>query len=345
MPCHTRHASRVVGGIVPILFVASCFLLPAPSRAADCILSIRTQDISVVPAAPFLNQSARIYATVQPECANDTEGSVLFYANDALIGNKPISYKKAGRAEEVWVNWRPTQYGETKLRVDTKGEGGEVGDSAFITLFIDRDSDNDGVGDREDTDDDNDGVLDTQDQFPLDPNKSRDTDGDGQDNSVDSDDDNDGLYDFEEGNIGTNPLKYDTDGDGVGDKQDAFPLDPKRSALPPPPVPEPAPEPAPVDPVPTAAVDPVEDAATVAAAADALTQARVLGESFENGYATSGLPDGVNGDANADEDGTSFMDWLRGFGLWLLLALAFLALGIFFFWQDRRKKKEEPKEK
>ncbi len=322
--------------IASILALPLLFVSPAPSHAASCVLSIRTQDISVVPAAPFLNQSARIYATVQPECNSDTEGSVLFYANDALIGNKPISYKKAGRAEEVWVNWRPTQYGETKLRVDTKGEGGEVGDSASITLFIDRDTDNDGVGDREDLDDDNDGVLDGADSHPLDPTRSRDTDGDGIDDSIDSDDDNDGLYDFAEQNLGTNPLKYDTDGDGVGDKQDAFPLDPKRSVLPPP-----EPVVAPIEPTPVAAA-PAEEPVTVAVAVapDPLSEARVLGESFENGYATSGLPDGVNGDANARDEGTSFMDWLTGFGLWFLLALAFLALGIFFFWKDRRGKKE-----
>lgn len=320
------------------------FVLVAPvqTQAQDCILSIRTQDISVAPAAPFLNQSARVYATVQPECANDTEGSVLFYANDALIGNKPISYKKAGRAEEVWVNWRPTQYGETKIRVDTKGEGGEVGDSATITLFIDRDTDNDGVGDREDLDDDNDGVNDTQDQFPTDPSKTRDTDGDGIDDSVDSDDDNDGLYDFEEDKIGTNPKKYDTDGDGVGDKQDAFPLDPKRWELPKP-EPTPAAEPVAAAADESAAVTVTNQPTTLAVETDAAAQARVLGESFESGYATSGLPEGVN-DQSSSEEGMTLGDWLRGFGLWFLLALAFLGLGIFFFWQDKRKRKKGEKD-
>lgn len=321
-----------------VLLFAFCSLLssPAPTHAASCVLSIGAQDISVVPAAPFLNQSARIYATVQPLCNSDTEGSVLFYANDALIGNKPISYKKAGRAEEVWVNWRPTQYGETKIRVDTKGEGGEVGDSALITLFIDRDTDGDGIGDLTDPDDDNDGVLDAADKWPLDPTRSRDTDGDGIDDSIDSDDDNDGLFDFAEQNLGTNPLKYDTDGDGVGDKQDAFPLDPKRSVLPPP---EPVVAPAP--PTPTAAA-PTESVVAVASAPDPLSEARVLGESFESGYATSGLPDGVNANGNTKDEGSNFMDWLTGFGLWFLLALAFLGLGIFFFWKDRRGKKEDP---
>ncbi len=332
-----------------IVIVALCAGLAVPGvgiRAADCILSIRSQDISIVPAAPFLNQSARIYATVQPECSQDAEGSVLFYANGALIGNKPISYKQAGRAEEVWVNWRPTEYGETTIRVDTKGEGGEVGDSASLTLFIDRDTDGDGIGDREDPDDDNDGVPDGQDQFPLDPNKTRDTDGDGQDDAVDSDDDNDGLYDFQEKELGTNSQKYDTDRDGVGDKQDVFPLDPNRSEAPAPePEPEPDPAPAPQpepEAAPVASDEPAPVTIALAAEEDAAkSEARVLGETFENGMATSGLPDGMTEGMKGAEDGMTWADWLRGFGLWLLLALAFLALGIFFFWQDKRKKREE----
>lgn len=201
-----------------------------PATNAGCTLSIRNEDISVLPAAPFVGYAAKIYATVQPLCKRDTEGDVLFYANNKLIGTKPISYKKNGLAEEVWIGWTPAEYGNHSLRVDTKGETGVVGDSASITFFVDRDNDGDGTGDKIDPDDDNDGVPDTKDQFPTDPKKSKDTDGDGIDDSEDSDDDNDGLYDFQEQSIGTNPLKFDTDGDGVGDKDDAFPLDPNRSA-------------------------------------------------------------------------------------------------------------------
>jgi hypothetical protein len=329
----------LLAAIVTLFMVASV-PLSAHAQGVGCVLSIRSQDISIVPSAPFLDQSARIYATVQPECGRDAEGSVLFYANDALIGNKPISYKQAGRAEEVWVNWRPSEYGETTIRIDTKGEGGEVGDTASVTLFIDRDSDGDGIGDREDPDDDNDGVPDGEDSHPTDPSRSRDTDGDGQDDSTDSDDDNDGLYDHEEEKIGTDPKKYDTDRDGVGDKQDAYPLDPKRSELPPAPKPTPEPEPEP-EPI-QAAADEISSTSIELAENDVTKgEARVLGESFENGMATSGLPDGILENGDAASDGMTWSDWLRGFGLWLLLALAFLALGIFFFWQDKRKKKDE----
>lgn len=223
----TPFAGLLAFGLL-FVFGQSAHAATTSTTAAGCTLSIRNEDISVLPSAPFVGYQAKIYATVQPLCKRDTEGDVLFYANNKLIGTKPISYKKNGLAEEVWIGWTPSEFGNHALRVDTKGETGVVGDSASITFFVDRDNDGDGIGDKVDPDDDNDGVEDTKDQFPTDPKKSKDTDGDGVDDSQDSDDDNDGLYDFQEQAIGTNPLKYDTDGDGVGDKDDAFPLDPNK---------------------------------------------------------------------------------------------------------------------
>ncbi|HVM90279.1 MAG TPA: thrombospondin type 3 repeat-containing protein [Verrucomicrobiae bacterium] len=311
-----------------ILPAASLVLAIQPAQAASsCVLSIRTQDISLTPSAPFLNQSARVYATVQPQCTRDVEGEVVFYANDEEIVSKPISVKANGRAEETWANWRPSQYGDTTIRVDTKGDDGEVGDSASITVFIDRDTDGDGIGDKVDPDDDNDGVPDDQDQWPLDPTRTRDTDHDGIDDSVDSDMDNDGLYNWEEKAIGTDPRKYDTDGDGVGDKQDAYPLDPKRWEVPAAPkaststVAAPAPAPAPAD--------------TGSTGDDG----EVLGASFENGAVTGTLPD-LSSTATSSTENGSIWDWLLGFGKWWLLAILFLLLGIFFFWQDKRRRKD-----
>lgn len=101
------------------------------------------------------------------------------------------------------------------------------------------DTDGDGLNDSKDpnpikNDTDGDGDKDGTDPNPTNPNvfTPPDHDHDGVPDSKDTDNDNDGLYNWQEtkstGGIGTNPLKYDTDGDGVGDKQDAFPLDPKR---------------------------------------------------------------------------------------------------------------------
>ena len=87
------------------------------------------------------------------------------------------------------------------------------------------DTDGDGIGNNADTDDDGDGVADDEDAFPLDGNESADTDGDGIGNNADTDDDNDGLSDEEESRLGTDPLLADSDGDGSNDSEDVFPLD------------------------------------------------------------------------------------------------------------------------
>lgn len=78
---------------------------------------------------------------------------------------------------------------------------------------------------------DGDGDPDSTDPEPLNPNVKTppDTDKDGIPDPKDTDKDNDGLYDWDEEKSGTDPLKYDTDGDGVGDKQDFYPKDSKRS--------------------------------------------------------------------------------------------------------------------
>ncbi|MCA9391213.1 MAG: hypothetical protein KC582_03080 [Candidatus Magasanikbacteria bacterium] len=294
------------------LFVAAMLIVSSPALAATdaagCTLSIRNEDISVLPAAPFVGYSAKIYATVQPLCKRDTEGDVLFYANNKLIGTKPISYKKDGLAEEVWIAWKPSEYGNHALRVDTKGENGVIGDSASITFFVDRDNDGDGIGDEIDPDDDNDGVPDTKDQFPKDPKKSKDTDGDGIDDSEDSDDDNDGLYDFQEQAIGTNPLKFDTDGDGVGDKDDAFPLDPNKSE----PDPTTPPPVIPTEPTTSTVIMPTTDTT------DAPTEGRVLGATTER----------------ANKDSLFNYPWL-----WAI-AGGTLFLAFFFLYKSRKEERE-----
>lgn len=100
------------------------------------------------------------------------------------------------------------------------------------------DTDRDGVNDGTDpnpTNPDTDGDGDPDGRDPNPTNGSiftpPDTDGDGIPDERDSDIDNDGLYNWVETKNGTDPYKADTDGDGVRDKEDAYPLDPKRSKL------------------------------------------------------------------------------------------------------------------
>lgn len=111
------------------------------------------------------------------------------------------------------------------------------------------DTDGDSISDKQDPDPlkkdaDGDGDPDNTDPAPNDPNiKTKpDTDKDGTPDDKDTDIDNDGVYNWDEEVQKTNPYKYDSDGDGVGDKQDAFPLDPKKTEPDPAPIPEVQPE-------------------------------------------------------------------------------------------------------
>lgn len=140
------------------------------------------------------------------------------------------------------------------VQVDSDGDG--VSDIVEVkngTNPKNPDTDGDSVPDgrdpnpiKKDTDDD--GDPDGTDPNPTNPKvfTPPDTDHDGKLDSVDSDIDNDGLYNWQEtgkatGNKNstattnngvvskpTDAHKYDTDGDAVGDKEDYYPLDPKR---------------------------------------------------------------------------------------------------------------------
>ena len=92
--------------------------------------------------------------------------------------------------------------------------------SATVSLFCDKDTDGDGIGDMADDDDDGDGVPDLRDAFPLDNGEWLDSDLDGVGNNADTDDDNDGVTDTSDA-FPLNPVEYvDTDGDGIGDTAD-----------------------------------------------------------------------------------------------------------------------------
>lgn len=121
----------------------------------------------------------------------------------------------------------------------------------FGDIYIDTDTDNDGIGNYTDTDDDNDGVPDVSDAFPLNPDETQDTDNDGMGDNFENtygldpsdpadaeqDPDGDGLTNLQEFVAGRNPIlderkvvpiissvlledPLDTDGDGIPDSTD-----------------------------------------------------------------------------------------------------------------------------
>jgi gliding motility-associated-like protein len=113
-----------------------------------------------------------------------------------------------------------------------------------FNLFIDQDTDGDGILDSVDTDDDGDSVLDVNDAFPLDRTEWLDTDRDGIGNNADTDDDNDGILDTCDADVNGDGIPDngtdmdsdgiidscdpDRDGDGVNNTSDNCPNIPNR---------------------------------------------------------------------------------------------------------------------
>jgi gliding motility-associated-like protein len=90
-------------------------------------------------------------------------------------------------------------------------------------LFIDQDTDGDGILNAIDTDDDGDGVLDGNDAFPLNRLEWTDTDHDGIGDNTDTDDDNDGILDTCDADINGDGIPdngTDIDRDGIKDSCD-----------------------------------------------------------------------------------------------------------------------------
>lgn len=201
--------------IFPAFLVASiCFWLLMPASVSACVTPLIPNDIQPVPTAPIANNSVKLYASINPNCDQDVEGTVTFSIDGIELGTSPFSYKALGRTEEVWIAWTPEAPGVYMATVNIISDTLEGGSLSKEILVVD------------------------------------DNDGDGIADSLDPDDDNDGVSDYEEGNQLTDPNNPDTDGDTVNDLEDAFPLDPEKTeeepVIPPPQPshpPEPAPEP------------------------------------------------------------------------------------------------------
>lgn len=194
-----------------LLFLLCAFGFPHATNAALYDVSVSAGDISFSPSELILGDATRIYATILNKGERDVEGIARFYDHDTLIGAKAFSVRANTRPEDAWVRWSPSGYGDHTIRVVLDNDPGYVDgnlsdNAAMVTAFVDRDTDGDGVPDRQDDDRDNDGLLNS-----------------------------------EEASLGTDPLRADTDGDGVDDKKDVFPLDATKSVTPPPPVATPKP--------------------------------------------------------------------------------------------------------
>lgn len=130
----------------------------------------------------FANEPTRVYVAIRNNTGADLTGTVEFFVDEKRIERSSVSAIN-GHIITSWADWTPT-YGEhtisaTLSRTELHIVGSrteEITVTASLakdTLFVDRDTDKDGTGNREDEDDDGDGVTDKQEKNdgtdPLDP--------------------------------------------------------------------------------------------------------------------------------------------------------------------------------
>ncbi|MBU0577493.1 PKD domain-containing protein [Patescibacteria group bacterium] len=221
---------------IRLIALFACLLISKPLYAQDFNKDLSINSDGVRAESNILvGRTVRVYATVTNNSDQDLFGVVKFYdeSKQEFIGtDQPISVL-ANKTDDVFVDWTGQSVGSHNISVRVvpwNSEGDDPSNNKVTkAIYVDTDSDGDGIGDSVDNDDDNDGTADQFDAFPYDPSESMDTDADGIGDNADTDDDNDGIADT----IDLFPLNtresVDSDDDGVGDNTDAFPNDPTES--------------------------------------------------------------------------------------------------------------------
>jgi hypothetical protein len=250
-----------------LLAAVFLFLFSFTAFAYNGDISISNSDIRFSPNTILEGNTVRIYATVTNPSQKDLLGVVRFFDGETQInGDQAISIF-AGKTDDVFLDWKPQSWGTRTITIRIVPWEPSIDDpnnnSVSEKIYVEQDTDHDGVpnrvdadidgdgtvnekdafplnpkewedtdgdgtGDNADLDDDNDGHPDTEDALPKDPAEWQDFDKDGIGDNADLDDDNDGVLDIDEIELGLDPKNPDTDGDTVNDGQDAFPLDPKE---------------------------------------------------------------------------------------------------------------------
>lgn len=164
----------------------------------------------------FAGETVRVYTAIQNNSGSDIQGTLEFLVNENSVGESVFSIIN-GRIVEVWTDWKVTQGNHSVQARIKEAFLVEIGktpepislDAGILEaseVFVDLDTDQDGIGNMEDDDDDNDGLTDQEEEIlqtdPLNP----DTDGDG-------------VSDQKEVQAGTNPLVANR-GDATKEQQE-----------------------------------------------------------------------------------------------------------------------------
>ena len=116
-------------------------------------------------------EPVRIYAAIRNNTGGDLTGTVEFYVNGERIERNSVAALQ-NRIIESWADWTPA-YGTSTITATlsrtelSSTASGTQRVSVVSTLtedvvFVDRDTDGDGVGDASDADDDGDGISDAE---------------------------------------------------------------------------------------------------------------------------------------------------------------------------------------
>ncbi len=133
----------------------------------------------------FADETVRIYVAFQNQSGNDITGKIEFYDNGKRVDSKEFS-ALSSRLVEGWSDFAAS-YGNHKISVklaDVKKTTTSGGSENIIIdpntveyneIFVDYDTDNDEIGNKDDTDDDDDGFSDKEeDDADTDPLNKKD---------------------------------------------------------------------------------------------------------------------------------------------------------------------------
>ena len=211
--------SNVISGVALAFTTYNVTLSYQDIFASPAASTTNTNIQTLAPPAVSLSQtnfSGAVGVDLNPITIQNTGGSSTYTITPALPAGITLN------STTGVISGRPTTPITTTLFAVTVSNAAGTTTLTF-RLFIDQDTDGDGILDAVDTDDDGDGILDIYDAFPTNRLEWKDTDHDGIGDNADTDDDNDGILDYADVDVNGDGIPdngTDLDRDGINDDND-----------------------------------------------------------------------------------------------------------------------------